>query len=61
MILKDTIQLMDTVGNINTRIENLAAATEEIAASADLILVTAGIVKESLAELVNANQIIRDE
>ncbi len=54
-ILKDTVQLMETIGNINTRIENLAAATEEIAASADLILSTAGIVKRQLAELVDEN------
>ena len=60
-ILKDTMQLMETIGGINTRIENLAAATEQIAASADLILVTAGTVKEQLAELVNANEMVGNE
>lgn len=57
-ILKDTVQLMETIGGINTRIENLAAATEEIAASADLILSTARIVKEQLTELVDSNQMV---
>lgn len=60
-ILKDTMQLMETIGGINTRIENLAAATEQIAASADLILATAGMVKERLAKLVDEHEMVRNE
>lgn len=52
-ILKDTLHLMDTVSGINGRIENLAAATQEISASADLILGTADNVKERLQTLVS--------
>lgn len=52
-ILRDTEHLLSTVSGINGRIENLAAATEEISASADLILNTADHVKQSLAGLTD--------
>ncbi len=48
---------MTTVSEINGRIEGLAAATEEIAASADLILGTADSVKHRLGELVDTGAI----
>lgn len=50
-ILKDTETLLATVLGIDSRVENLAAATEEISASADLILGTAGQVKTKLESL----------
>lgn len=55
-ILKDTDHLMSTVFEINGKIENLASSTEEISASADLILHTADNVKQKLAELAEANE-----
>lgn len=55
-ILKDTDHLMSTVFEINGKIENLASSTEEISASADLILHTADNVKQKLAKLAEANE-----
>lgn len=55
-ILKDTDHLMATVFEINGKIENLASSTEEISASADLILHTADHVKQKLAELAETNE-----
>jgi ferredoxin len=55
-LLEDTKKLMNTVSGVNERIESLAAATQEIAASADMILDTADDVKDKLGELVETNQ-----
>lgn len=56
VILKDTKQLMETVFDINGKIEGLAASTEEISTSADLILQTADSVKHRLGELAAADK-----
>ena len=49
-ILADTEKLLDTISEVNGRTENLAAVTQEIAASADMILASSNNVKESLNE-----------
>lgn len=49
-IMEDTNKLLDTISEVNVRTENLAAVTEEIAASADMILASSNNVKESLGE-----------
>lgn len=51
-ILEDTQHLMQVVNDINGRIVNLAAATQEISASAEMILNTADSVKQDLEELI---------
>ena len=47
---------METVFDINGKIEGLAASTEEISTSADLILQTADSVKHRLGELAAADK-----
>ena len=42
---------MDTVSDVNTRVETLAASTEEIAASAELVITSSENVKERINEL----------
>ena len=51
-ILKETEQLMEIIMRLGNRTCTLAAAAQEIAASADLILDTAGQVKNSLEQIV---------
>lgn len=51
-ILNETKELMNVIAGINDRTQNLAAATEEIAAASNVILTTADEVKATLATLV---------
>lgn len=51
-ILQETKELMDIITGVNDRTQNLAAATEEIAASSNVILTTADQVKQALEALV---------
>lgn len=53
-ILSDTERLLNVIGEVNSRTESLAAVTEEIAASAKMILSSSDVVKESLQDLVNS-------
>ncbi len=54
-ILRDTHELMEVIEGVNTRTQNLAASSEEIAASSDIILQTANRVKDELDKLVESN------
>ena len=54
-IIEDSKNLMDITADINIRVDNLAASTEQIAASADIILSTSDDVKDKLAGLVEEN------
>lgn len=54
VIAEDTRKLMEIVHAVNDRTQNLAASTEEIAASAQVILETADHVKEELQSLAEA-------
>lgn len=51
-IIEDSTSLMTVVTDINERVDSLAASTEEIAASADMILDTSKDVQERLNRLV---------
>lgn len=53
-ILSDTEHLLSVVGEVNDRTEGLAAVTQEIAASAEMILSSSDVVKGSLQDLVNS-------
>jgi methyl-accepting chemotaxis protein len=53
-ILSDTERLLEVIGEVNGRTQNLAAVAEEIAASADMILSSSDEVKMSLQQLVNS-------
>lgn len=53
-ILNDTQRLLEVIGEVNGRTENLAAVAQEIAASADMILSSSDEVKSSLQRLVNS-------
>ena len=53
-ILSDTERLLNVIGEVNGRTESLAAVTQEIAASAEMILSSSDVVKESLQDLVNS-------
>ena len=48
---------MDITTDINIRVDSLAASTEQIAASADIILSASDDVKDKLAGLVKENNI----
>ena len=50
-ILKETSDLMDIIAGVNGRIQNLAAATEEISASSTMVVSTADQVKALLNNL----------
>lgn len=50
-IRKETKQLLEVVGGVNIRTQNLAAATEEIAAASNIIIETANEVKSILNSL----------
>ena len=50
-ILKETSDLMDIIAGVNGRIQNLAAATEEISASGTMVVSAADQVKELLNNL----------
>ena len=52
-ILKETTDLMGVVAGVNDRTQNLAAATQQIAASSDVIRQTANTVKDKLADLTS--------
>lgn len=56
-IIEDSKNLMDITADINVRVDNLAASTEQIAASADIILSTSDDVKDKLEGLVKENNI----
>ena len=53
-IISDTNTLRDTIAAVNGRTQNLAASTEEIAASVALVLQTTNLIKEKLKTLENA-------
>ncbi len=55
-IIEDTGKLRETIDAVNGRTQNLAASTEQIAASVAVILNTANDVKESLNLLVEASR-----
>lgn len=55
-IIKDSKNLMDITSDINVRVDSLAASTEQIAASAEVILSTSDNVKDKLARLVEENK-----
>lgn len=50
-IRRETKKLLDIVGEVNMRTQNLAAATEEIAASSNIVIEAADGVKETLNSL----------
>ena len=54
-IVEDTGKLRETIEAVNGRTQNLAASTEQIAASVTVILNTANDVKERLNLLVEAS------
>ncbi|MCX4328644.1 MAG: methyl-accepting chemotaxis protein [Lachnospiraceae bacterium] len=56
-IIEDSKNLMDITTDINIRVDSLAASTEQIAASADIILSASDDVKDKLAGLVKENNI----
>ena len=56
MIQKDAKKLASIIKEINEETANLAATSEEIAASNDMILEATGNVKESLEKLTTVNQ-----
>lgn len=49
-----TRHLQEIISNVNDRTQNLAAASEEISASANLIVDTANMVKGQLKDLSEA-------
>jgi ferredoxin len=54
-IIGDSNKLLETISNVNGRVETLAAAAEEISASAEVVLTTADDVKRQLEDLANTN------
>lgn len=50
-LLKDAEKLINIIDGVNLRVTNLAASTEEIAASADMVSTVSADLKEKLAEL----------
>lgn len=50
-LLTDAKKLISVIDGVNLRVTNLAASTEEIAASADMVSTISGDLKEKLAEL----------
>ena len=52
-IIADTTKLRDTLSTVNDRTQNLAASSEEIAASVSMVLAAAETVKEMLSVLEN--------
>lgn len=55
-IIEDSHKLMDITTDINIRVDSLAASTEQIAASAEVILTTSDDVKDKLGTLVEDNK-----
>ena len=55
-IIEDSQNLMDITTDINLRVDSLAASTEQIAASAEVILTTSDDVKDRLGSLVEDNK-----
>lgn len=55
-IIEDSQNLMDITTDINIRVDSLAASTEQIAASAEVILTTSDDVKDRLGALVEDNK-----
>ncbi len=51
-IVSETRKLLDIIAQVNSRIQNLAASTEEISASTDVVFSTVEQVKEELQRLV---------
>lgn len=54
-IAKETGDLLKIVEDVNVRIQNLAASTQQIAASTDIVSDTMGQVREELQALVSTN------
>lgn len=50
-LLADAERLINVIDGVNLRVTNLAAATEEIAASADMVSTISADLKDKLAEL----------
>ena len=57
-IIEDSQNLMDITTDINLRVDSLAASTEQIAASAEVILTTSDDVKDRLGTLVEENKML---
>ena len=57
MIQKDTKNLLEIIREVNEKTASLAAVTEEITASNELILEATGTVKQNLEELTNMKEI----
>ena len=51
MLLEETVQLTHSIADINERLTNLAASTQEIVAEADVVKNISGTVKDRLEEL----------
>lgn len=49
--MADAERLINVIDGVNLRVTNLAAATEEIAASADMVSTISADLKDKLAEL----------
>ena len=49
--MTDAKKLISVIDGVNLRVTNLAASTEEIAASADMVSTISGDLKAKLAEL----------
>lgn len=56
-VLKNTGYLMDTVADVNDRVASLAAAGEEISASAEMVRTASDKVKEKLHSLVDSAEL----
>ena len=54
-LLEDAEKLIDIIDSVNVRVTNLAASTEEIAASADMISTISSDLRGKLKELENEN------
>jgi len=52
-LLKDAERLISIIDSVNLRVTNLAASTQEIAASADMVSTVSADLKEKLSELNN--------
>ena len=53
--MEDAEKLIDIIDSVNVRVTNLAASTEEIAASADMISTISSDLRGKLKELENGN------
>ncbi len=52
-IFREMETLLEVISSVNDKTQNLAAATEQIAASSDMILLTADNARKTLSDLIN--------